>query len=80
MRSLVLLFFLHNIPTLHACDIGTVARPQAASMLHSLHAILKGALSEAVEIEADATAAESAPQLQVRSSAHVQTHTHTHIA
>ena len=35
-------------------------------MLHSLHAILKGALSEAVEIEADATATESAPQLQVR--------------
>ncbi len=34
-------------------------------MLHSLHAILKGALSEAVEIEVDATAAESAPQLQV---------------
>lgn len=45
--------------------LGFRARAQAASMLHSLHAILKGALSEAVEIEVDATAAESAPQLQV---------------
>ena len=62
-------FELPLILNLHVCEITPCGAPlpaQAASMLHSLHAILKGALSEAVEIEVDATAAESAPQLQVR--------------